>query len=105
MEILLAHSTFKMPSPRMYICHQVSALSVQFKVTLQNLNGTRVGQRERHFDVVRCYSYNKGTNERKIKVRSDLEHLPCCTTFNQGALWCDIFQCNFVCESQRWTRM
>lgn len=80
-------------------------LSVQFKVTLQNLNGTRVGQRERHFDVARCYSYNKGTNERKIKVRSDLEHLPCCTTFNQGALWRDIFQCNFVCESQRWTRM
>lgn len=75
--------------------------SVQFKVTLQNLKGTRVGRRERNFDVARCYSCNKGTNERKIKVRSDLEHLPCCTTFDHGALWRDIYQCNFVCESQR----
>lgn len=79
--------------------------SVQFKVTLQNLKGTRVGRRERNFDVARCDGCNKGRNEGKIKVRSDLERLPCCTTINQGALWRDIFQCNFVCESQRWTRM
>lgn len=107
MEILLAHSTFKMPSPRMYICHQASAAFCSIQIDLkQNLKGTRMGRRERNFDIAWCNKgCNKGTNERKIKVRSDLERLPCCTTINQGALWRDIFQCNFVCESQRWTRM
>lgn len=61
------------------------------------------GWRERNFGVARRDGCDKGTSTKKIKVGSDVKHLPWLSN-HRGSLWHDIFRCNIVCESQRWTR-